>query len=269
MESTTDRGVQDLLKAAKNTNNLPSPQGVALEVLRLVADEATTAEDLARVVENDPAISARVLKAVNSPLAGVSRQIGSVQQAVTRLGFQTIKAITIALSLLAERREGPCKEFDYQRFWSESLARGVAMRHLAGHLKAMPADEAFTYGLLSLIGRLALVSVFPEKYANVLIAVGTEDRSELAEAEQAVFQIDSEELSALMMLDWGMPRAYTALQCEDLDGGKQTGEQTETMRPMMQLCASMAKVLVESNTFRDQLTAILSVTPVTRVRWSS
>lgn len=74
MQAVTNQRVVDILKAAKACHNLPSPRGVALELLRLVATESATAKDVARVVEKDPAISARILRAVNSPLAGVPQQ---------------------------------------------------------------------------------------------------------------------------------------------------------------------------------------------------
>lgn len=74
MQAVTNQRVVDILKAAEACHNLPSPRGVALELLRLVATESATAKDVARVVEKDPAISARILRAVNSPLAGVPQQ---------------------------------------------------------------------------------------------------------------------------------------------------------------------------------------------------
>ena len=69
MEDARQRRIEDVLAAAEMAENLPSPKGVALELLRVVASEETTAEDLAKVIETDPAISARLLKAVNAPVA--------------------------------------------------------------------------------------------------------------------------------------------------------------------------------------------------------
>ena len=197
-----------------------------------------------------------MLRAVNVPITGVPREISSVQQAATLLGFETVKAITLAFSLLSGHRQGPCKEFDYEQFWSESLARAVAMRKLADHLRAMPPDEAYTYSLLSLIGRLALVSVFPDRYANVLVAVGSEDRAELWEAEVAVFQIGADDLSALMIRDWGMPKLAWALEHESVAAKNESDARVALMAPMIHLSASMAELLVEPTTFRTHLAAL-------------
>ena len=232
---------------------LPSPKGVAMEVLQAIAAAGTSAGDLARLVEKDPATTARLLRTVNAPITGVGRNITSVHQAATLLGFQTVKAVTLCLSVLSENRVGRCEGFDYDRFWSESLARAVTMRHLAAHLGALSPDESFTYGLLSLIGRLALAAVFPESYSEVLTAVGGQGHQQLSEAESAVFEIGSDELSALMLQDWGMPLLRLILESERRQEAEDTKSPAVLVGPMMHLSESAAEILVGPAPLRDQL----------------
>ena len=193
---------------------LPSPHGVALEVLRLAEQEDSTSTDFARVFQTDPALSALLLKLVNSPLTGLRRSIASIEQAVTILGVQAVKGIALGFSLLNDNRNGECDLFDYDRFWSESLGRAVATSHIAAYTRAWAGDEAYTYGLLGHIGRLGLAAVYPERYSDVIHTVGALDDEGLEDAEQAVFGIGAAELSGRMLESWGLPALRLAIGCD-------------------------------------------------------
>lgn len=97
----------------KEAGTLPSPTGVALEILRLASDENATLEAMTAVVESDPALAARMLRVANSPFAGVARRIASVSVAVRLLGMRTVKNLALGLSLVANNRSGRCTAFDY------------------------------------------------------------------------------------------------------------------------------------------------------------
>jgi diguanylate cyclase (GGDEF)-like protein len=96
--------------------------------------------------------------------------------------------------------------FDYEAYWTCSLATGIAAQRLAVHAQT-PPDESFTCGLLSGVGRLALATAFPKKYSEIL----QKDLSgpDLAHAERQQFGIDHAELSAEMLTSWGLPAMFT------------------------------------------------------------
>ncbi len=190
----------------KNTGRLPSPTGVALQILKLAESPNTSAGELAEVIETDPATSARLLKLANSPLAGIPRQISSVSRAIVTLGIRTVKVVALGFSLLSNYRQGDCAGFDYQSFWSESLARAVVMRHLATLSSQVNSDEAFAVGLLSQIGRLAMATAFPDRYSSIAPRLKTCSVEERAAVEQEAFDIHPDVLSAEMMSDWGIPQ---------------------------------------------------------------
>lgn len=243
----------------KATNRLPSPTGVALEILRLADAETTTPAQMARVVESDPAIASRLLKLVNSSFSGLPRSVASVLQAVTLLGLQTVKSVALGFSLISAHRDGHCRTFDYERFWSESLARAVTMRRLAGKVNILAPDEGFTCGLLGRIGRLALTCVFPKEYADVLYTIGSDDENELAEAEAAVFRIRTNDLSAEMITEWGIPDIFCdALRAEvsPEESGLQPGSRAFRIARMLRLSVLQARVLVRTTTYRDELSTL-------------
>lgn len=159
---------QSILTELKASGNLPSPTGVALTILDLTRDPDTSTEDMAMVLHGDPALTGQILKYANSALAGSREEISSINDALVRLGMGLVRQLCLGFSVLSNARGGPCPAFDYNRYWRRSLALAVACQAVAPRLSNINPDEAFTCGLLSHIGTLALASVYPQEYAEVL-----------------------------------------------------------------------------------------------------
>ena len=242
--------------AMKATDHLPSPKGVALEILRLSQLQDVEFDEIASVIESDPAISARLLKLVNSPIAGTSRQIACMRQALSLLGLNTVKCLALGFSLIENTKKDRCARFDYGRFWADSLARAVALRHVAARLKSIPPEEAFTCGLLSQIGRLALATVFPESYCEVLRFADPDVADSLSKQEWEVLSIEHNELTARMMEDWGLPAYFSAAvfrqESVDRDEAK-PDDQSHLLRRMLHLGGVIARIITEHSIPRELL----------------
>ena len=102
-----------------------------MRVVELARREEASVSELTEAISSDPALVARILKFVNSPLAGVSRQVSSLKQAVTLMGMRGVKMMALSFSLVSVDRQAGCPSFDYDGFWSRSLACGVAARCMA------------------------------------------------------------------------------------------------------------------------------------------
>jgi two-component system, cell cycle response regulator len=245
----------------KESNALPSPTGVVLEILRLTDDENATLYSISKVVESDPALAGRTLRLINSPFAGLSRRIVSVSVAVKLLGLRAIKNLALSLSLLANNRKGCCGRFDYGAFWSESLARAVAARQIATRLRNFPPDEAFTIGLLAKIGRLGLATARQQEYARVLSSREAGDDAELARMERECFGLDHNELSAEMMAEWHLPELfYNAVRWQDapdsacVDMDSRLGQ----LARLLHLAGGVALLLVQPEATAKHLSALIS-----------
>ncbi|MEZ5965015.1 MAG: HDOD domain-containing protein [Planctomycetota bacterium] len=201
--------LKDRYAAAMASDRLPTPGPVAMELAALSRRPDADFDEVARVVATDPALCARVMRAANTVARGARAPTASLERALMALGLRAIARIALETSVLDSNRSG-LAEFDYGAFWAESLARAVAAQVVATQVAGVQPDEAFTYGLLAGIGRLALVSVWPDTYRKMLLALRTVDPSELAEAEAAVFDIDAQELSARMLFAWGLPALSNA-----------------------------------------------------------
>lgn len=243
--------VYDRIKA---TDRLPSPSGVVLEIIRLADAEETTAELLAPVVESDPAIASRLIRLANAPVSGYARQVSSVRQAVMLLGLRTTKIISLGFCLVSGNRSGQCVAFDYESFWSESVARAATVRHLCARLKGLAPDEGFTVGLLSEIGRLALASVFPERYAELLEALDGEDEQTLAEVR--AFQIHPNELTAAMIGEWGLPTTFCVALRSQEDPSQAADTASKKLAYMLSLARSLGRLMVRRIAVEDEATAL-------------
>lgn len=191
----------------KATGNLPSPQGVALKVIELANREDVTGAELARTLKADPALSGRVLKAANSAAQG-GRAVATINDAVVRLGFRSVRQLALTFSLIEHHQSGACIAFDYGYFWSHALATAAAAQRLALNIKAGPGEECFTLGLLHNVGALALATLYPADYAAVITANPCASAAARRIRERAVFGVCHRELTALMLQDWGLPTLF-------------------------------------------------------------
>lgn len=189
------------------SSQLPSPHGVALAILELSRRENVTLSEIARVVQTDPALSGRLIKLANSGTR-IARPVVSIQEAVARQGILTVRQLALGFSLLDQYRDGACKDFDYQAYWSHSLLMGLTMLAFGQRVPVAAADELFVCGLLAQIGRLALATVYPESYGAALDAYRADPTQPLAAHERQWLETDHCELGHAMVTDWGLPRIF-------------------------------------------------------------
>jgi len=196
------------IDALRASGRLPSPEGVAVEILRLSSKERVSNAEIVRVLQADPALAGRVLRAANGAALGLRQPIASLADAVMLLGLPLVRQIVLGFSLVSKYNNGACEGFDYRRFWARSLLCGLAARRVATHLNVAAAEELFTCGLLSQVGKLALATVFPKEYEQLLLRHAAAPQAVLGVLERECFGIDHTELTVAMLRDWGLPQIY-------------------------------------------------------------
>ncbi len=243
-------------EAIKSTATLPTPTGVALRILRLAQDTECTVGQIAEAVASDPALSGRLLKLVNSPLAGVPRFIASITHAAGLLGIRSITSLALGFSLVSNNRDGACAGFDYDQFWSDSLARAVALRQIEESRDNGSVDQAFVCGLLSSVGRLAFATAFPEKYAELIAAIDVDDLCTLRSRERDQWSLDHCDFAAEMLRDWRFPDPLceAVLQQKDLDGAVGVGgPDSNTLGQSLRFAGAVAGVLTSPSVTTQDL----------------
>ena len=136
------------LKTAPDVAELAAQPLAALQVLRVVEDRRASSADLARVIEADPGLSARVMRLANSPYYGLSRRVGSASRAVVLLGFSAVRALAVSAAyglLVDESSDG------LPGFWSHCVSAAVGASCVA-RIAGASMNDAFSAGLLHDVG---------------------------------------------------------------------------------------------------------------------
>ncbi len=191
------------------SERLPSLPSVAVEVLALTEQPDCTIEQLAGVIQNDPALTARILKVINSPLFGVAKHITSIKQASTLLGMRKLRIMALSFSIVHSVSPGEERgAFNYDRYWRQALTAAVAARLLAMHTARSLTEEAFVGGLLHNIGLVAGHLTAPDLFAP-LLALQSQRGAWSVEDEVRALGITHAELSAELLDVWGLPESLT------------------------------------------------------------
>jgi HD-like signal output (HDOD) protein len=144
--------------------DLPSLPEIYLRVSEQLEDETSTVQQIGDTVQNDPAITTRVLKMVNSAYYGMPNEVASVSQAVSLLGRERLKHILIGSVLRGVFSELENPAFSMQVFWQHSIKTAIIARQLATQVSAIKEPESmFTAGLLHDIGKLLLFNKVPDR----------------------------------------------------------------------------------------------------------
>ncbi len=145
-------------------SDLPSPPGIALQVIERYQDPETSIRDIAVLVAHDPALSARILRLANAPAYARQREVGNVRQAVALFGLRGTMVLTLGISVVEGVGSGP---LDHDRLWRRAVARAIAAQLLAARSLPRHKEDAFLCGLLQDIGLLALLRIQPDLYAGI------------------------------------------------------------------------------------------------------
>ncbi len=192
--------LQQFVERASSLYSLPA---VAMEVLELTGRPDVDAAALRECVERDPALTAKLLRVVNSSMFGLSREVSDLTQALTLLGVKPLKLLVLGFSLPKGLYAGVEGE-TLQRFWQFTLVKAVAARELSKTFWHKAGDEAFIAGLLQEIGILVLVNELGESYINFLNSVH-EQGADLTALEAETLGFDHAILSARLLDHWRLP----------------------------------------------------------------
>lgn len=188
-----------------NGYELPSLPEVYLRVSAQLEDHDCSIEQIGITIQNDPSITSRILKLVNSGYLGISRDILSVVEAVELLGRERCKHILIGSVVRGVFGAGENPAFSMQVFWQHSIRTALIARHLARECRLRVEPEVmFTAGLLHDVGRLLLIERFPE---DMLAAeeIMIRRRFDQLSAELAQLGVTHTAVGEALLQHWGMP----------------------------------------------------------------
>jgi putative nucleotidyltransferase with HDIG domain len=171
---------------------LPVQPGAAMRLLWMLEDPRTSAADLGRLIESDPALSAQVIRLANTAFYGLSGKVSSAWRAVTVLGLATVRALatTAAFDLFSEK--GRCVPDD---FWPHSVTSAAAAAVLARRV-GIQGNEAFSAALLHDIGAALVFRRAPRRHDAVIERLDRDPSATLLDAERDEFGVTHAEVGA-------------------------------------------------------------------------
>ena len=181
--------------------SLPSAPIVVQKLNSLLSSDRAGNAEVARVVETDQAFTARVLRVVNSPFYGFTRQITSVTEAITMLGLNTVHQLLLTTSMVnafAGRLSGK----QLTEFWRHSFGVGVLAKHILYSSGEDNRREAFIAGILHDMGRLVFMQMDADAFTSFYY---DELRAVDLKAEESSFGIDHQQLGRMLAEKWNFP----------------------------------------------------------------
>jgi putative nucleotidyltransferase with HDIG domain len=187
--------------------DLPTPPLVFTQISKVVNDPNKSAYDIAAILSEDPAMSAKVLKITNSAYYGLSGTVTSVKHAIVIIGLESLKSLVISASLI-DMFKGDRVGHEFQdRFWRHSLAAAFGSRVLMRAIRPQDfglCELAFSAGLLHDIGKMVMYLQSPQKSQAVMKNGGQGGEHEL-QTERELFGFDHAAVGGALAERWKMP----------------------------------------------------------------
>ncbi len=181
---------------------LPPFGPVAVSLMRLFDRDDVEIYDIVRLVSSDAALTSQLLALANSPLFGVQTSIVDLQHAVTVLGIERTKALSITLAMHSFLSNTP-KTPILAQVWRHGLATAVIAEILAP-CYGLPKDLGHVAGILHDVGRVALLAAYPDEYATLANQAHVSVESILV-AERRQFGLDHCQAGHLLSESWRFP----------------------------------------------------------------
>jgi putative nucleotidyltransferase with HDIG domain len=192
------------IKINKVSNLSPLPM-VVRKVMEISNDPNSTATSLGSVIKKDQSLTAKILKIVNSAYFGFYRKISNIDQAIVILGFEEIKNITIATSLMQSFPTDYNFVLNRDDFWMHSLSCAFISKALCSSSLELNAEDAFVVGLIHDIGKLVLLQHLNQPY-NLVIYNSAEHIEKLHKVEKAMIGVSHAEVGGILAENWKLPR---------------------------------------------------------------
>lgn len=208
-----------VLEVVASSPELAAPPEMWTTLTQVLEDPNSGANEVADVVASDPAIAAHVLRLANSAFFGLPRKVTQLRDAVSLIGFTTIRALVLQASSAGEAIP-PGVPLDRTAVQKHALATAQVARSIAGTSRAA---DSFLAGLLMDIGLVVLSTARPETMTSLLQAASSEGRA-LHQLEEQELGFNHAAVGATLLGLWGMPYSVLDAVAHHHDAPNLTGD---------------------------------------------
>ena len=193
-------------KYLTSIRNLPSIPVVMFEVTKLLDNPMTSTYELGKIISKDQGLTAKILTVANSPLYGLPRKVSSIEFAIVVLGFDQIKNIVIALSMIEAFNNKDKDDWNRRDFWIHSLTTAIGAKRIADDLGLSKTVEAFTAGLLHDLGISVIQRYFNKEFKQIVKLVREED-IKFIDAEMTILGMTHQDVGKFLSERWNLPES--------------------------------------------------------------
>jgi HD-like signal output (HDOD) protein len=225
-----------LAKIIGKMNRLPSLPSVYIEILDALRDPDRDLTDIGRIVGRDIAMTAQILKLVNSAFFGLRREISNPTEAVHFIGVETLKHLVLSAHLFTEFQKARASGFCLNNLSDHSLstAKGSHIITRIEQSDCSISEEAFCAGMLHDTGKLVLAHNFPTQYSHILQDSHTRHLP-LHTLEKERLGADHAEIGGYLLGLWGLP--VRVVEAITLHHNPSVGS-FEKMSPLLAVCSA-------------------------------
>ena len=193
--------IEQLLERSGDLGSLPA---VVIRINQAIDDPSSNATTIGRIVNEDPALTAQLLKLVNSPFYGFRSRIDTVFRAIAIIGHRELRHLVLTAHALKTFSDMPNELVSMPQFWRRSLSIGVMTRVLASYARERDIERLFISGLLHDIGSLLIYQQIPHE-ASELIRRSRREGVWLRDLEEQEMGFDHAEVGGALLEAWGLP----------------------------------------------------------------
>ena len=205
--ATVDALESDTLKRlVSRMDRLPSIPSLYSEIVEALHDPDVSMETVGGIIAKDIAMTAQILKLVNSAFFGLRRRVSSPAEAANYLGLDTLRSLVLSINTFSQYESVKIEGFSFPALWTHSLdtaAAAKAIAKLEGADRKL-ADESFVAGLLHDTGKIVLAANYADQYGEVLKRMRN-DRLDQCQAEQQIFGANHADVGGYLLGLWGLP----------------------------------------------------------------
>ncbi len=193
-------------KILKEVKEIPPLPTVVTKVMQMTKDPEVSAADLNKVISQDQALTANLLKLCNSAYYGLPRVISNVTQAVMYLGFHTVRNLVLTSSMQdVFKSEKGGYGYSSNGLWKNSVACGIAAQLVAKKVRPGLNETAFTAGLLHDVAKVILARFASDQY-HAISDTQKKEGIPFIQAEKKVLGFDHAVLGASIADAWNFPQ---------------------------------------------------------------
>lgn len=206
-----DERIAKLLGQLKSGYSLPTLSPIAMKLVEMASDEASSANDLVNLIEQDPPLAVRLLKLANSAFFSSTHPSTTLNHAVVKVGFHRLRIMALSVSLRDTFPMGAIGPLNYETFWKISLYRALISKSLAEQLRTVNPEEAFVAALIMEIGLLIFYDLFI-KGKDGPTYLNLEPLEDLLIWEAERFGITHRQVGEAALNYWNFPQNIVACQ---------------------------------------------------------